>query len=55
MANEKKHNKTIYESNLIMFDLGLLASQIKNKNAFKDSVNALLNFVEGSKLRFSNP
>lgn len=56
MANEKKDNKiTLYESNLILFDLALLATRIKNRNSLNDSIHSLLNFVEGNKLRFSNP
>ncbi len=46
----------LVESNLTLFDLKLKAAQIKNGYLIKNTLNRLVNFVDGSNgLRFSNP
>ncbi len=51
-SDENKHYK--FESNFVMFDLKLKAMHIKNGYLLKNSINSLANFVDASRLRFSN-
>lgn len=42
-------------SNFAIYDLNLKAAQIKNNYSVKNSINALANFIDSSRLRLSNP
>lgn len=53
--NEQKNSNAYLESNFVLFDLRLRALNIKNGYSIKNSINSLVNFVDTSRLRFSNP